>query len=232
MDRLTRRPIELEEFVAVLDAAKVRRVRFVVGDTDLGTGDGLMVARMLGAMAANEPATKSRRLRRKYEQNAAAGLPHGGSQRPFGYHDDKVTIRRNEPKVIRVLAARFLAGESLRSLATWLDAEGVRTVCGGRWRTPTLRTLLASGRIAGLREHRGAVVGPAVWNRSSPSWNALGYSRAWTRSRHPDDGPRSATCYPGFCAAANARPCSTAHRDGTPAVTCACPARTTAAVGG
>lgn len=163
VDRLTRRPIELEEFVAVLDAAKVRQVRFVVGDMDLGTGDGLMVARILGAMAANESATKSRRMRRKYEQNAAAGLPHGGSQRPFGYEDDKVTIRKDEAKVIRTLVARFVAGESLRSLALWLDNEGVRTVSGGPWRTPTLHTLLASGRIAGLREHRGQVVGPAVW---------------------------------------------------------------------
>lgn len=163
VDRLTRRPVELEEFVAVLDAAKVRQVRFVVGDMDIGTGDGLMVARILGAMAANESATKSRRVARKMEQNAAAGLPHGGAQRPFGYEPDKVTVRKGEAKVIRTLVARFLAGESLRSLARWLDAEGIRTVNGGTWRTPTLRALLASGRIAGLREHRGAVVAPAAW---------------------------------------------------------------------
>jgi hypothetical protein len=130
---------------------------------DLGTGDGLMIARILGAMAANESATKSRRMRRKYEQNAAAGLPHGGSQRPFGFEPDKVTIRKDEAKVIRTLVARYLAGESLRSLAIWLDAEGVRTVNGGVWRTPTLKAMLTSGRIAGLREHRGAIVGPAVW---------------------------------------------------------------------
>jgi len=36
-------------------------------------------------------------------------------------------------------------------------------VGGGVWRSPTLRGLLRSGRIAGLREHRGEVVGPAVW---------------------------------------------------------------------
>ena len=163
VDRLTRRPAELEEFVAAVDAAKVRHVRFVVGDMDLGTGDGLMIARILGAMAANESATKSRRVRRKLEQNAAQGLPHGGRTRPFGYEDDKVTVREDEAVVIRTLAARFLAGESLRSLAAWLDAEGIRTVTGREWRTTTLRTILASGRIAGLREHQGTVVGPAVW---------------------------------------------------------------------
>ena len=164
VDRLTRRPIELEQFLDVLTAARVRQVRFVAGgDLDIGNGDGLMVLRMLLAVAANESATKSRRVKRKMEQNATAGLPHGGYRRPFGYAEDKVTIVPAEADAIRTLAERYVAGESLRSLATWLATEGVTTVGGGPWRTPTLRALLASGRIAGLRDHQGQVLGPAVW---------------------------------------------------------------------
>src|SRR4051794_29163771 len=49
-DRLTRQPFELEQFLVALDSAKVRSVRFVVGDMDLGTGDGLMVVRIMLAM--------------------------------------------------------------------------------------------------------------------------------------------------------------------------------------
>jgi site-specific DNA recombinase len=163
LDRLTRRPVELEAFVAAVDAAKVRHVRFVTGDMNFGTGDGLMVARMLGAIAAHESATKSRRVLRKIEANAAAGLPNGGSLRPFGYEPDRITVRPDEATVVRTLVARFLAGESLRSLATWLEGEGIQTVAGKEWRTTTLKAMLTSGRIAGLREHRGTVVGPAVW---------------------------------------------------------------------
>ncbi|MEX2292086.1 MAG: recombinase family protein [Mycobacteriales bacterium] len=164
VDRLTRRPIELEQFLDVLTAAKVAQVRFVAGgDLDIGNGDGLMVLRMLLAVAANESATKSRRVKRKMQQNASAGLPHGGYRRPFGYAEDKITIVPAEAEVIRTLAERYVAGESLRSLAMWLDAEGITSVGGGPWRTPTLRALLTSGRIAGLREHQGAVIGPAVW---------------------------------------------------------------------
>jgi site-specific DNA recombinase len=160
VDRLTRRPIELEQFLDVLTAAKVRHVRFVAGgDLDVGNGDGLMLL----AVAANESSTKSRRVKRKMLQNAEAGLPHGGFQRPFGYQDDKVTVRNDEAEVIRALADRFLAGESLRSLAIWLDERGIATVSGKPWRTPTLRALLASGRIAGLRDHQGQVIGKAVW---------------------------------------------------------------------
>lgn len=155
VDRLTRRPIELEQFLEALDAAKVRQVRFVVGDTDLNTGDGLLVVRMLAAVAANESATKSRRVRRKMEQNAAAGLPHGGWVRAYGFAEDKVTVIESEAVVIRQLAERYLAGESLRSLAAWLEDNGIRSVVGKPWRSPTVRTLLRPGRIAGLREHRG-----------------------------------------------------------------------------
>lgn len=34
---------------------------------------------------------------------------------------------------------------------------------GGPWRTPTLAGLLASPRNAGLRQHRGQVIGDAIW---------------------------------------------------------------------
>ena len=68
VDRLTRRPIELEQFLEALDTARGRQVRFVVGDTDLSTGDGLMVVRILAAMAANESATKSRRVKRRWSR--------------------------------------------------------------------------------------------------------------------------------------------------------------------
>lgn len=163
LDRLTRRPVELEHFLSVVESVRLRHLRFVAGGGDVANGDGLMVLRMLSAVAANESATKSRRVKRKMDQNAEAGRPHGGYRRPFGYADDKITVREDEAQVVRDLAERFLAGDSLRSLAMWLDAQGVRTVAGGAWRSPTVRAMLASGRIAGLREHRGQVVGAAVW---------------------------------------------------------------------
>ena len=164
-DRLTRRPIELEQFLEVLTAAKVHQVRFVSGaDVDIGNGDGLLVLRMMSAVAANESANKSRRVRRKMIEVAQEGRPHGGAHRPFGFEDDKITVRADEAEIIRALAARFLAGESLRSLCSWLDAEEIRTSAGKVWRTSTLRQMLRSGRIAGLRENRGEVIGPAVWD--------------------------------------------------------------------
>jgi len=190
VDRLTRRPLELEQFVESLTRAGVRHVRFVAGgDLDAANGDGLLLTRVTAAVAASESDTKSRRVRRKMDEVAAAGRPHGGS-RPFGYEDDKITVRETEATVIRELVERHLAGESLRSLALWLDGEGIPTAKGGQWTTGTLRNMLGSARIAGLREHRRQVVGPAVWapiisERQRDRVLALYAERAVTGRRSP-----------------------------------------------
>jgi site-specific DNA recombinase len=164
VDRLTRRPIELEQFVDTVTAAKVRHVRFVSGaDVDIANGDGLMVLRMMAAVAANESASKSRRVKRKLDEVAAAGMPHGGSRRPFGFEPDKITHRPDEANVIRDVTARFLAGESLMSLVRWMDAEGIKSVFDKPWRTGTLRDMMTAPRTAGIREHAGSIIGKAVW---------------------------------------------------------------------
>src|SRR4051812_22506501 len=51
-DRLHRRPVELEAFFEVADAAGLRHLATVGGDIDLATGDGLLVTRIKGAVAA------------------------------------------------------------------------------------------------------------------------------------------------------------------------------------
>ncbi|WKN47845.1 recombinase family protein [Nocardioides sp. Arc9.136] len=164
IDRLTRRPIELEEFLGALDRARVRQVKFVTGDTDVFSGDGLMMARVMAAMAAKESADKSRRVARKHQQNATEGKPHKGATRPFGYEADFVTVRADEAEVYRQLVARFLAGESTRSLAAWLSANEVPTVTGSDWQTSTLKNMLINPRYAGFRVHRGQIAATGQWD--------------------------------------------------------------------
>ena len=163
MDRLHRRPIELEEFASTCARAGLTDVVTLHGDLNLGTGDGLLVARVLAAAAASESDAKSRRSRRKMQELAEAGLPHGGGTRSFGFEDDRMTHRPDEARVIRELAARALGKESLTSLSRWLTETGVHTVKGGQWRTPTVRELLLSPRIYGMRTHQGQVLGQAAW---------------------------------------------------------------------
>ncbi len=163
LDRLTRRPVELEEFVDTFTRAKAR-VKFVAGDADITTGDGLLVLRIMAAVAANESASKSRRITRKHQELAERGMPNmSGKYRPFGYGEDRVSIVPAEAEAIRSMVARFLAGDSWRSLATWANEQGIKTSSGGEFTSITVRTMLLSARIAGLRAHGGVVVAQGRW---------------------------------------------------------------------
>ncbi len=163
MDRLTRQPMELEEFTQLCERAGVTQVASVNADIDLGNDDGLFMARILAAIASKESHRKSKRLKRKAQQLAEQGMPNGGNLRPFGYEKDRMTVIDSEADVLRQIVARFLAGESSRSICTWLNEQNVPTTAGGQWQTMTLNTMLKSARIAGLREHHGAVVADAKW---------------------------------------------------------------------
>jgi site-specific DNA recombinase len=161
-DRLTRRPIELEQFTQICETAGVTQLVAATGDINLGNDDGMFMARMYAAIAAKESGRKSARLKRKAVETAEAGKPNGG-RRPFGYSPDQLEVVESEAAVIRALAERYLAGESLGSLTSWLQDENVPTVHGAKWQTSTIRQTLKNPRIAGLRSHNGAVVGDAVW---------------------------------------------------------------------
>ncbi|GAB3800963.1 recombinase family protein [Humibacter antri] len=163
-DRLTRRPIEFEQFAEVCQEHGVDQLVTVTNDIGFGNDNGMLIARLTAAVAANESARKSARIRRKVQQNVEQGLPNGGAQRPFGYEADKLTVRESEAEVVRAVAARFVRGESLRALVLWMNEQQIPTT--GRadaWRTGALRQILVSGRIAGLREHHGQVAGKAAW---------------------------------------------------------------------
>ncbi len=162
-DRLHRQPRELEEFFDVCDRAGVSALASCTGELDLSTDDGRLVARIKGAVARKSSDDMSRRIARKHLEMARAGKPGGGGARPFGFEADRITLRGDEADVIREMADRLLAGETLRGLCVDLNERGIRTSTGGEWTPFPLKRLLASARISGQREHRGEIVADAVW---------------------------------------------------------------------
>jgi site-specific DNA recombinase len=163
LDRLHRRPKELEEFLELCDAHGVTALASVSGDIDLGTHDGQLMARVLGAFARKESDDKSRRIRRKHEELAQAGKIAGGGTRPYGFEVDRKTVRESEAIVIRECARRVLARESVRSVCRDLNERHVPTSTGKSWTQHVMRRMLMRGRISGQREHRGELVATAEW---------------------------------------------------------------------
>jgi site-specific DNA recombinase len=162
-DRLHRSPLELEDFIDLIDRTGATVATVQGGDYDLSMASGRMTARVVGAVARHESEHKSERLRRKMEELVAAGRITGGvGNRPFGYEKDQMTIRPAEADIVREVAERILAGEAVKAVANDLNRREVPTVQKGPWLTSTLRTMLKSPRIAGLRELHGQV-SPAPW---------------------------------------------------------------------
>ncbi|PBC96577.1 DNA invertase Pin-like site-specific DNA recombinase [Streptomyces sp. Ag82_O1-15] len=174
VDRLTRSPRELEDVIDLADRRGVE-LATVSGEIDLATPTGRMVARMLGAAARHEAEHKAERQKRQRRQAAEAGRIAGGGKRPFGYEDDRTTIRESEAETIREGARRVLASESLASICRDWQARGIVSPAGKPWKPHGLRRLLASARISGRREHTprgswestrpllGEIVADGVW---------------------------------------------------------------------
>lgn len=167
LDRLHRRPIELEAFMALADD-KHLALATVSGDVDLSTAQGRLVARLKGSVAAHEGEHRRARQLRATRQLAERGVPNW--DKAFGYDANRQPDPVTAPLVRQAYAA-ILAGSSLRdACAIFNDAEAL-TVNGHRWQPTTMSKFLRKARNAGLRTYghlygpvtRDAVVGKGDW---------------------------------------------------------------------
>lgn len=167
--RLTRRPMEWDALIGLAETRGVRILTVASGRADLNTADGRAVARTIAAWDAAEAERTSERVARKHLENARAGKPVGGS-RPFGWEDDKATVRESEAKLIRKAAADILDGVPLRGILTEWHQLGVVSPRGHAWSTQTLRSVLRSPRLAGWRVYRQGIALDAAGRPVRGQW--------------------------------------------------------------
>lgn len=169
VDRLYRRPRELEALLDLVEKHAVRIETVRGGSIDLNSHEGRLQARILVSLASFESGHRSDRIRLAARRSAERGDWHGG--RKFGYQlvgDGSAVLDPVEAPIIREIADRFLAGESIRSITTWVNTLGIPTLRGSVcWHTNSVRQLLASARIAGLRAYEPKDGGPPTIFRST-----------------------------------------------------------------
>ncbi|MGH9090585.1 MAG: recombinase family protein [Acidimicrobiales bacterium] len=181
LDRFARQPVDLERAIRIFDEHRDLVFATVQSDIDLSTPDGRTMSRVMVAFANKSSMDTSRRLKRKHLELAQMGIPRSGI-RPFGYEDDKVTIRESEAELIRQAAVDVLNGISMGSIARRWNERGALTSTGRAWRQTTLRRLLISPRMAGYCLHQGKIAvdahGERVMARRPPildmaAWEAV-----------------------------------------------------------
>lgn len=165
--RLTRRPMESERLITLYEQHGVVTHYANAADNDLSTARGRSRQRADAARDAEEAEEIGERVELDVLRRARAGLPHGG-HRPFGWLPTG-ELHPYESPILKDMTFRALAGESLRSLRRFLWDNAVP---GARWHPPlvvrqwaetSIRQMLLNPRIAGLRVHKGEVVGKATW---------------------------------------------------------------------
>lgn len=173
-DRLVRQPWDLELLLQLADERQLK-LASVSGTRDLNNPDDRFILRIEAAHACRESDNTSRRILRGNAKMADKGLPKMGGKRPYGFEDDRVTVREDEAAVIREAARRLLAGQHIRGVVRWLNTNGIPTATGTQWETVLLRQILRRPRMVGDREHKGRVVKPGAWQAilDRDTWEAV-----------------------------------------------------------
>jgi site-specific DNA recombinase len=163
LDRIARDPRDLEDLIDVVETHKIPTAA-VTGSLDLSTDSGVTMARIAVAIANKSSRDTSRRVARKHLELAEQGKVGGGGIRSYGYARDGMTVVESEAAVVREIAQRVIGGHSLSVIARDLTARAVPTVQGvPHWSSRSVHSVVSKGRNAGLREHKGEIVGPATW---------------------------------------------------------------------
>ncbi|MGW7550539.1 recombinase family protein [Streptomyces rimosus] len=177
-DRLVRRVGDYERFVDALTYEDGRVYADAKGLKDLYNEDVESMG-LFGVVIAKAEVRKiKRRTRRSHRRRAELGIPVGGT-RPFGWEDDRRTLRAEEAGRLAQAAREVIAGKSLHSiLEKWRD-EGVRTVHGNEWRSRSLKLALWNPRLCGWRRHNGDLVRDASGVPVVGQWEPLITPKEW-----------------------------------------------------
>jgi DNA invertase Pin-like site-specific DNA recombinase len=164
LDRVARDLRDLEDLVDVVQSTHPHiPVESVSGSLRLANTSDIAMARVMTVLANKSSSDTGRRVARKHEELAAAGKPGGGGFRGYGYDRSNLAIVPEEAEIVREIARRILADDSLNAIAADLQARKVPTVTGAAWNSRSVKSVVTKPRVAGLRAHRGEVVGQAVW---------------------------------------------------------------------
>jgi DNA invertase Pin-like site-specific DNA recombinase len=179
--RLTRRPRENEDLIELAERHGVGFRYLRSPSFDLNTADGRNIARILAANDAAESERIAERVSRAARQRAESGGFHGGWP-AFGFQavtDPAGRVEAWRPHPVHAAwleeaASRVLAGESLYGICTEWHRQGRRTGQGAVWRPRTLKRVLLSPAVVGLRAHDGRTF-PATWPPLLPeaTWQRL-----------------------------------------------------------
>ncbi len=162
MERLCRRPREMEDIIDLAEVTDLRCIYFTSDDSyDLRTVNGISRARDAVNRADRESRKISERIKRKLADKASEGASHGG-RRAYGYKSGGMELEEHEAEIIRQMGDMVADGTSCREVAYWANEQNIPTAEGKLWAAVSVQNMLRRPRYVGIRVHKGAQY-PAKW---------------------------------------------------------------------
>ncbi|MFI1729209.1 recombinase family protein [Streptomyces acidicola] len=156
-DRLYRRPSDWERYLKAFTSQEGRVYHDSNGLQDL-YAEGFEIKGLVGvAMSLSETRKKQRRSRNSHRSRAIRGQAVA-AWRPFGWEDDKVTLRQEEADAIRKAVHDVIAGASISEITRQWKEAGFITSRGNPFQYQTVKQVLKNARLCGYREIKGELV--------------------------------------------------------------------------
>jgi site-specific DNA recombinase len=201
--RLYRKLRDLDELISLSRERSVEIATVVSGDVNLNTADGRMMAGIMASIDQGEAERISERSARAKADLKKNGVWLGGGARAYGYErvkDERGKVREHrivaaETAILREVADRALAGESLTRLSAELNSRGIAASQGGRWQPSKLRSLLTSPFHAGRFPGGTRGSWPAVFSDDEATLLRARFPRDENAGIGRGRGPRPSRAY-------------------------------------
>ncbi|MFE4611541.1 recombinase family protein [Streptomyces niveus] len=177
-DRLYRRPSDWERYLKAFTSKEGRVYHDSNGVQDL-YAEGFEIKGLVGvAMSLSETRKKQRRSRNSHRSRAVRGQSTS-AWRPFGWDDDKVTLRPQEADAIRKAVHDVIAGALVSEITLrWKEAEFI-TSRGNLFQYATVKQVLTNARLCGYREIKGELVRDGDDQPIVGEWDSIITPKEW-----------------------------------------------------
>lgn len=180
LDRFARQPRDLERAIDIFDERPNYVFATLEGDVNLATTDGRTMARIMVAFANKSSADTGRRVKRKQQELASEGKPHGGRQ-PYGWQADGLTADPEARREILAAHEAILNGAKISDIQRdWLQRgvsptsrAGKRFHGAERLDHKTVRRILTNPALAGVKVYRGEVVTDDAGQPVQAAWEVI-----------------------------------------------------------
>lgn len=156
-DRLQRTGRDWEDYVDALTVDPRRLLWTPSGSMDLNEEGDIIKAGVMAVVNKAESLKKKRRARDWHQDRILDGLPHSGP-RPFGWEDDRLTLRRAESDFLGWAIRERIKGKSTGSLCEEARRRGLTGTKGSRIIPQTMSQMMTAPRVCGYRANRGELV--------------------------------------------------------------------------